>query len=150
MSSPHSRSLSTRLTRFITRPWKRRTSSAKARSSSSPTRAIRSSSDRLRIGGEAGSRSGATDSLTPVCYPVRRMGFHHSAEPVQLGPDPGVGVIGGQALLVLLPGQVVELQLLVDVPQVLADDRVAAGQARSALQLFARFVESAKPEVDPA
>src|SRR5262252_10748 len=50
--------------RLPTRPWNRRTSSVNARSSSSATRPMRSSSERLTICGGRGSRSGAKRDLT--------------------------------------------------------------------------------------
>src|SRR5947207_7204336 len=131
----------------MTSPCTRLTSSVNARSSPSATRPIKSSSE-MTIGSGADSRSGLT-CVPPFLPPAgsRVPGFLTNSE--QLGLDPGIGLVGSQAQTILGPGQVVEAHLLVDVTQVLVDDRII-GELDGALELDAGIGEPALTVVGPA
>src|SRR5262249_4802230 len=108
-------------------------------------------SDRRTMGGGTGSRSGATCTLTRRWYPWPAVPVPGDLpDRLQLGPNALIGAVGRQALPVLLPGQLGELEVAVNVPQVLEYDRVAPGQPAGPLQRLRGFGQSTEAVVAPA
>src|SRR5262245_33406983 len=144
---------------------------------------MRSSSERLRVGGAEGSRSEPKGGFTRPSYTRRAFavpgqrdggwpsrgapGALAAARPYgpggrlwgrraltgdrgQLGLDPVVGGVLGEAQLVLVAGLLGEFEVPIHIAQVLVDHRVAVGQDDCALQLVSGLLEPAEPVVDPA